>query len=277
MSLQALFRYQFFEQLRRIRWFTPLPVGMLLGYWAAHVIQALQITSGLNSPGNGFEAFLWAFGKPEIVYFVATCLYIYLIGGLTPEKQIEQQIILRLPSRQVWWMSKVIWLLFSTVIYALLLFGAFFLVVALSLPFSSDWSAVGEVNAGIPLGYILKNGNPLDGVVNISAFLLVGWFAMGLLVMTANQITHNKWIGFLMGAGIILVAYSGSIIGGPIGGSGWESFFLIQNHLEYTPVWSPARVIPVEVSWVFWGVWIALCLLIGFVSIRKHDIHADGE
>jgi hypothetical protein len=271
MSLRAFFRYQFYDQMRRLRWVMPILVGILLGYWATHVIQALEPVPGVESHGNILEAFLWAFGKPEIVYFIVTALWIYLVSGLAPENSFGQNILLKIASRKVWWSGKVLWLLFSVVVYCLLLFGSFFLVAMIQLPVSLSWSEVGLNNFGIPLGYVLKNGSPLEGVFQIITFLWVGWFSIGLLMMTVNQITQTRWLGFLTGAFILLIANLGSITGGPIGGQGIESYFLIQNHLEYTPLWSPARVIPVFYSWVFWGVWIAVCLVVGYTIVNRHD------
>jgi hypothetical protein len=271
MSLRAFFRYQFYEQMRRLHWAMPVLVGILLGYWAIHVMQALEPAPGSVLQGSALEAFLWAFGKPEIVYFIATALWIYLVSGLAPENSYGQYILLKVASRKTWWSGKVLCLLISVVIYCLLLFGSFFLVTAVQLPVSLSWTEVGLNNFGIPLGYVLKNGSPLNGVVQIITFLLVGWFSMGLLMMTVNQVTQARWPGFLSGAFILIIANLGSITGGPIGGQGIESYFMIQNHLEYTPLWSPVRVIPVFYSWVFWGVWIAVCLAVGYTIVNRHD------
>lgn len=270
MSLQTFFQYQYHEYMRRWRWLIPMPVGILLGYWAIQVMHALQT----GTPGNIFEAFLWAFGKPEIVYFIATACFIYLSSDLTPEKPAEQQILLKLSSRHSWWWGKTMWMGVMVFVYALLLFGSFFAIAALQLPFSAEWSSVGLNNSGIPLGYLIKNGSPISGCIRIALFLMLGWFSIGLLMMTLNQIFRNRWIGFLSGTLILLTANLGSITGGPIGGQGWESYLLIQNHLEYTPLWAPTRVVPEIYSWIFWGVWIAVCLIAGHLSIRKHDFLA---
>jgi hypothetical protein len=277
MSLSAVFRYQFYEHMRRLRWLMPLPVGLLLGYWAVQVIRSLLPEPATRVQGNALEAFLWAFGKPEIVYFIATACFIYLISDLTPEKSCEQQVILRLSSRSAWWTGKILWMGVMVCVYALLLFGSFLFTVGVRLPFSTEWSLAGINNSGIPLGYVLKNGSPISGVVHIMLFLMVGWFSIGLLMMTINQVTRSRRLGFLAGALILLVANLGSITGGPIGGQGWESYLLIQNHLEYTPLWSPARVIPEVYSWIYWGIWITACLLAGFSSVRTHDFQAVGR
>jgi hypothetical protein len=227
--------------------------------------------AGDNS-GNALEAFIWAFGKPEIVYFVATSLFIYLVSDFLPANAYEQSIILRLGSRSRWWIAKVCLVFLSTWLYAVLLFGSFFLVVLQQYPFSTEWSPAGLNNFGMGLGYALKNGEPVQGSLLIAAFLLLGWFAIGLLVLTVNQLTHRSWAGFLCGALIIVTAELGSISGGSIGGEGWLSYLLIQNHLEYTPLWAPVRTIPESASWIFWGMWIALCCLTGWVSSKRIDI-----
>jgi hypothetical protein len=65
----------------RWRWLLPIPVGLVLGYWAAKLLQA-YIPWDSSAPANALEAFIWAFGKPEIVYYVISILYIYLVSGL---------------------------------------------------------------------------------------------------------------------------------------------------------------------------------------------------
>jgi hypothetical protein len=257
---------------RRWRWIIPIPVGLLLGYWACQVVRVLnqQPPSGEIS-GNALEAFVWAFGKPEIVYFVATVLFIYLVSDFLPANAYEQSIILRLGSRSQWWNAKVSLVFLSTGLYALLLFGSFFLAVLPQFPISSAWSQAGLNNFGMGLGYSLKNGGPVQATLSISALLLIGWFALGLLVLTVNQLTRRSWTGFLCGALIIITAELGSISGGPIGGEGWLSYLLIQNHLEYTPLWAPVRIIPESTSWIFWIVWILVCCLAGWVSSKNND------
>jgi hypothetical protein len=55
-----------------------------------------------------------------------------------------------------------------------------------------------------------------------------------------------------------------------LGGEGLESFFLLQNHLEFTPLWAPVRMIEPIYSWIFWSIWILLCLGASG-SIYKHQ------
>jgi hypothetical protein len=258
---------------------------LLLGYWACLVVKVLNpqsMTGGLagtDAPlatlsGNALEAFIWAFGKPEIVYFVATALFVYLVSDFLPASAYEQWILMRLGSRSKWWAAKVCLVFLSTWLYGLLLFGSFFLAVLPQYPFASEWSPSGINNFGMGLGYSLKNGGPVQGALMTGSFLLLGWFAIGLLILTVNQLTRRSWAGFLCGALIIVTADLGSISGGPIGGQGWLSYILIQNHLEYTPLWAPVRSIPESATWIFWTVWILLCCVIGWVSSKQSDLFA---
>ncbi len=266
---------------RRLRWLLPIPVGLLLGYWAGKVLEVLNWqaqlygeTTAESIGGNALEAFIWAFGKPEIIYFVATALLIYLVSDFLPAGAYEQSILLRLGSRMQWWTAKVCLVVLSVLLYAALLFGSFFLAVLPKYPFSAEWSGAGLNNFGIGLGYSLKNGTPLQGALWIAIFLLLGWFALGLLMLTINQLTRRGWPGFICAALIVVSANLGSLGGGAVGGQGWERYFLIQNHLEYTPLWAPTRVIPEAVSLLFWLVWIVLCLVIGWRSAKRADFLA---
>jgi hypothetical protein len=277
MRFFPFLNYQISRYLKRWRWLLPIPAGLLLGYWASAVIRVLSAASGADQSvlnGNALEAFLWAFGKPEIVYFVVSALFLYLVSDFLPGPAFEQNLLVRLGSRGQRWFAKVSLLFLSTWLYALLLFGSFFLVVLPSYPFSAEWSPAGLNNFGMGLGYVLKNGSPVQGALSIAAFLLVGWFAIGLLVLTVNQLTGRSWAGFLCGAMILVTADLGPVLGGPIGGQGWQSFFMIQNHLEYTPLWAPTRIIPEAASWIFWAVWIVLCGLIAWFTSKRADILA---
>jgi hypothetical protein len=274
MRIKAFIQYQFFQYILRWRWLLPVPVGLLLGHWANNVILVLNpdLSIFARPEGNALEAFIWAFGKPEIVYFVATALFIYLVSDLLPEKTFGQWALLRLQSRSAWWFSKVFLVFLSTIAYGVLLFASFFLPVFPQYPFSLNWSPVGLNNFGIAIGYSLKNNGPVQGALWIGALLLLGWFAIGLLILTINQLTQRSWAGFLAAALIVITAELGAISGGPIGGEGWQSYFLIQNHLEYTPLWAPVRMIPEWTSVIFWCVWILVCSIIGFISSKRRDI-----
>ncbi|HEX7557437.1 MAG TPA: hypothetical protein VF338_12485, partial [Leptolinea sp.] len=221
MPFNTFLQYQCSFYWRRWRWLIPIPIGMLLGYWACQVIKVLNpqaLANGLTGTeapvtgltGNALEAFIWAFGKPEIVYFVATALFVYLVSDFLPATAYEQWILIRLGSRSKWWFAKVCLIFLSTGLYALLLFGSFFLVVLQKYPFSTEWSPSGLNNFGMGLGYSLKNGGPVQGVLQIGAFLIVGWFAIGLLISTVNQLTRRSWVGFLCGALIVAIAELGS-------------------------------------------------------------------
>ena len=169
---------------------------------------------------------------------------------------------------------KISFIFLGTIGYAFLLLASFFLPVLIRFPLSNEWSPASQVNGGINLGYALLNGTPVQAFWNIFIFLLVGWFAIGLFIFVVNLLTQRAWPGYLGGVMLIVCSKLGMIEGGPIGGSGIDSFFLLQNHLEFTPLWAPVRVIPQVYSWIFWSVWILLCLTASglFVNIKIYTL-----
>ena len=277
MKMHVFLKYQFKHFILRWRWLLPLPVGLCLGYWGQKVIQSSIAIYAPALQGNALEAFIWAFGKPEIVYFVISILWLFLISDLTPEDSYGQQILLRLGSRSTWWTGKVLFVLLSTFVYALLLIGSFFIPVLSHYPISSRWSVASLGSSGINLGYSTINGSPLQAFWNILLFLVIGWFAMGLLVQIINLIFKQRWVGFLSGIILIICSKLGALDGGPIGGDGITSFFLLQNHLEFTPLWAPERIIPEIYSWIFWTVWVILCLVTGFIISRRTNFYAAKQ
>ena len=277
MQFITFLKYQCALYLRRWRWLIPIPMGLLLGYWGSNVVRALNplpLTDAAALDGNALEAFIWAFGKPEVVYFVATALFIYLVSDYLPETAYEQSVLMRLGSRTNWWFAKVSLVFLSALLFAVILFGSFFVMVLPQYPISAEWSPSGLFNGGLGLGYSVINGGPVQGALSTGALLVLGWFAIGLLVLTVNQLFRRSWAGFMVGAMLIVVAKLGSLFGGPIGGEGWVSYIMIQNHLEYSPLWSPVRSVPFSATWIFWSVWILLCCLIGWMSSKRGDILA---
>ncbi len=273
MKIQAYLKYQFHLYMLRWRWLLPFPVGLVLGYWGGKVLQA-SILWDSSAQANALEAFVWAFGKPEIVYYVISILYIYLVSGLGLNRFSEQQVLLQLGSRSKWWLGKVGFIFMGTIGYAALLLISFFIPVIARYPLSNAWSPASQVNGGINLGYATLNGTPVQAFWNIFIFLLVGWFAIGLFMLVINLLTQRAWPGYLGGVLLIICSKLGMIEGGPIGGEGIQSFFMLQNHLEFTPLWAPVRMIPQVYSWIFWSVWILLCLAASWFICKRQNLYA---
>ena len=274
MKFSAFLKYQSARYFFRWRWILPIVVGLCLGYWAQNVVSVLSTPAAAGLQGNALEAFIWAFGKPEIVYFVVSILYIYLLSDLLPENAYGEQVLLRLRSRKTWWLGKTSFVLISTLVYVLLLMGSFFIPVLVKYPVSGEWSAAGLNNFGMGLGYSTNNGTPVQAFWSILSFLFIGWFAIGLLIQIINLISQRRWMGFIGGVFLIICASLGDIAGGAIGGSGINSFFLLQNHLEFTPLWAPMRIIPEIYSWLFWVLWIMICLGLGFYLCEKASFYS---
>jgi hypothetical protein len=276
MKLHSYLNYQFHRYIMRKRWLLPIPVGLTLGYWAGKTMQALTPYEAA-SQGNALEGFIWAFGKPEIVYFVISILWFFLIADVGSNQAYNQQVLLRTASRIKWWLGKVIFLLLSTVAYAVVLLGSFFVPVLLKYPLSQSWSPIGLVEQGMYIGYATMNGSPVQAFWNILIFLLIGWFAISLFMLVTQMLTRQTWVGFLGSSILIICSWLGSISGGPIGGEGLESFFLLQNHLEFTPLWVPVRLIPQIYSWIFWAAWILICLGFSYFISKRQNFFADNR
>jgi hypothetical protein len=273
MKTQAYIKYQFHLYVLRWRWLLPILVGLVLGYWAGKLLQAFT-PWGSPVQANALEAFVWAFGKPEIVYYVISILYIYLVADLGLNRFSTQQVLAQLGSRSKWWLGKIGFIFIETILYTALLLISFFGPVLLQYPISNEWSPASLADNGINLGYALVNGTPQQAFWNILSFLFLGWFAIGLLMLVINLITQRSWPGYLGGVVLIVCGKLGNIRSSAIGGSGIESFFMIQNHLEFTPLWAPTRVIPQFYSWIFWSVWILLCLMASWFVCKRQNLYA---
>ncbi len=273
MKTFAYIKYQFHLYSLRWRWLLPIPVGLVLGYWAGKVLEA-SLPWGSADPANALEAFVWAFGKPEIVYYVISMLWIYLIAEPGLDHYSEGTLLLQLQSRRAWWLGKVGFVLMSTFQFAFLLLASFSLPVLVRYPLSAEWSMASLGFGGINLGYATLNGTPVQAFWNIALFLLIGWFAIGLFILLIDLAFKRAWAGFLGGAMLLVCSKLGMITAGPVGGEGISSFFMLQNHLEFTPLWAPVRVIPQVYSWIFWSVWIILCLAASWQICKRQNLYA---
>jgi len=273
MKIRAYLNYQFHLYMLRWRWLLPIPVGLVLGYWAGKVLEA-SLPWGSPDPANALEAFVWAFGKPEIVYYVISTLWIYLIAETSFEHHAEAALLLQLGSRRSWWLGKIGFILLNTLLYTVILLAAFFIPVLARYPLSAEWSSASLDFGGMNLGYATINGTPVQAFWNILLFLLIGWFAIGLFMLVINLLFKRTWAGFLGGALLLVCSKLGSITAGPLGGEGISSFFMLQNHLEFTPLWAPVRVIPQVYSWIFWAGWIILCLAASWVICKHQNLYA---
>ncbi|NPV41831.1 MAG: hypothetical protein HPY72_10900 [Anaerolineae bacterium] len=269
MNLLALLKYQARRYLLRKRWLLAIPLGLLTGYWASFII----IKSPFAGASNALEAYIWAFGKPEIVYFLFSLLWIYLVSDVSLGDSYDSFVLLRMGSRSDWWLGKVLFILEASLAYILLICASFALPLLGKYPFSNQWSAAALADFGISLGYSINNGTPLEACLHTLLLLLTGWFAIGLGILVIELLSHRNWPGFLVGVVLIVCSKLGSVSGGPIGGSGIESFFLMQNHLEFTPLWAPMRVIPESYSWLFWFIWIAICLAVSRVINNRRNFY----
>lgn len=276
MKIQTYLQYQFCRYILRRRWLLPIPTGLVLGYWASKTMQALM-PFNVTSQGNALEAFIWAFGKPEIIYFVISILWFFLIADIGSNRAYDQQVLLRMASRKNWWLGKVFFIFLSTISYAVVLLGSFFLPILPRFSISNNWSPVSLMNKGLSIGYSTMNGTPVEAFWNILIFLLIGWFAIGLLILIIQLLSQRAWLAFLGSSILIICSRLGSISGGPIGGEGLESFFMLQNHLEFTPMWAPVRVIPQIYSWVFWAVWILICLGFSYFICSRQNFYATNR
>ncbi len=269
MKIFSFLKYQTHRYLLRKRWLLTIPLGWITGYWASYIIK-----NGPLPVGNALEAFIWAFGKPEIVYFLFSMLWIFLISDLALESPNDTFVLLRMGARGDWWLGKVTFILESTAVFVMLLLAGFSTPVLSKYPLSNQWSDAALADFGMILGYSTIKGSPAQAFLHTMLLLFTGWFAIGLWILVINLLSRRNWPGFLAGVVMVVCSKLGSIRGGPIGGSGVESYFLLQNHLEYTPLWAPVRSIPEIYSWIFWLFWIAICLAASRVIYYRRNFCA---
>jgi hypothetical protein len=220
---------------------------------------------------NAWDLLFLTFGNRYNIYFALGLLYLYLVCDLLPEPNLGQLVLLRLRSRKVWWAGKVLTLLLLTLVYVLgsatILAG----IAGLALPWQTGYSQQAQStpeSINLPMNFFrgIQSPPPLAFFAQELALLALGLFGFGLLMMVVNQLTRKYYYGLLAGCIVLFAGMVSIELSGPPAWATW----LPGSHLTYLAA-IPIRTIPLEYSFIYWTVWIAVFWLAGFVISRKQD------
>jgi len=211
--------------------------------------------SNFSMSGNAWDALFSVFGNSNIIFFVITLLFLYLVNDLMLETGLDEAILLRLGSRRLWWLGKTLTLGLAVLSYAVITVGTVGAVASFVLPWQSTWS---EGALQFPLEFSVVPAalalSPLYAFGQLLLLLILGWFCLGLLVMVVTQFSHHYAWGFVVG---VLVSFSGlgalrADVRPPY------SYFFIHQHLLFNlhylgdaPSASPSVVVSIF-YWIGW-------------------------
>ena len=271
--LLSFMNYQLRWQLRRKRWLLPIPLLLFLAYRSINYL-TIPGAGGAMQATNTWDVLFLVFGNRWTVYFALGLLYLYLVCDLLPEPNLGQLVLIRLRSRKAWWIGKLLTLLILTMVYVLVSVVILAACGAAVLPFEVGYSNQARFmpeTVNLPMQFFRGIQPPLPWVFLAQelALLSLGLFAFGLVMMVVNQVTRRFYFGLLAGC---LVLFGGlvsiSLSGPPV----WAAW-LPGAHLTYFAS-IPNRTIPLEYSFLYWGVWIVIFGLVGLAISRRQDHRA---
>lgn len=276
---------RFFSYLRlelrnlfaRPRWLLPIPLVLFIAYRSTNGVRVLSTSYGVSD--NGWDALLYALSSADVVYFVLSTLFLYLLADLAFEPAYGQWALLRLGSRRSWWWSKCLSVLLATLGYVALVMATLVAFISLRMTWQGQWSEMIVPSMHfIELGLTkeVMSSSPVVIAIQHVALLTLGWLAFGLLVTTVTLLTQRALAGFLSGAVVLLSGYFGIYVAGREPAE-FPYTLLIHNHLEYTPGPYPLRTTSVTFSILYWVVWILILVGVGYVASQRQDLLASDR
>ena len=268
IGLLSFVRFEIEQHLLCKRWLLPLPIVLFIAY--VKISEVLIRASNFSMSGNAWDALFNVFGNSNIIFFVITLLFLYLVSDLMLETELDEAILLRLGSRRLWWLGKTLTLGLAALSYVVITVGTVGAVASFVLPWQSTWS---EALSQFPLEFCVAPAAlalpPLYAFGQLLLLLILGWLCLGLLVMVVTQFSHHYAWGFIAG---VLISFSG--LGALRAGVPPPySYFFIHQHLLFNlhylgdaPLASPSVI----VSICYWIGWIAILLVVGYrLSLRQ--------
>jgi hypothetical protein len=156
------------------------------------ISEVLVRASNFSMSGNAWDALFSVFGNSNIIFFVITLLFLYLVSDLMLETELDEAILLRLGSRRLWWLGKTLTLGLAVLSYAVIIVGIVGAVASFVLPWRSAWSK-GALQ--FPLEFYVAPAAlampPACAFGQLLLLLILGWFCLGLLVMVVTQFSHH--------------------------------------------------------------------------------------
>lgn len=227
---------------------------------------------------NAWDALFSVFANGNILFFMVTTLYLYLVSDLASETGFSEVVLFRLGSRQLWWLGKTLTLLFAVVVYVFINVGIVSAVASFVLPWKNAWS---EAAAQLPLEFFIVppvlQMKPALAFGQLLFLLGAGWLCLGLLTLVVAQIARYPLWGFIMAVSINLI----SLIALRNDVRPPYSFVFIHQHLlfnyhSFGNMDTPYP--PMFASVLYWGILIALFLGSGWwLSLRRDFIRLGHE
>jgi hypothetical protein len=261
----------------RWRWLLPLPIMGFIGYLLSNALK-INLVPGILSTStprvNSWDALFIGFGNAYYVVFVIANLFLILVCDSLPETEFGQLAIFRLASRKKWWLAKSFSMFTAAFIYSLISMLTVLIVASIGLSTSlhwSPWTAGYPLNALLPF-YIPGQMSPLAAALILFGMDVLGFWTLGTLMQVITLFTHRFLYGYLAALAILIgsIGLSSSLVNVP------EVMKLIpvMNNLTMTFYPFQVRELPLIWSFAYWGFWLAVLFMAGWLIGRRQNYMA---
>lgn len=269
MGFLYFVRFETEQLFWRKRWLLPLPIMLFISY--IMISGVLIQASNYALQVNAWDALFSVFGSGNILFFVVTVLFLYLVSDLPLESGFGQAILLRLGSRRLWWLGKILTLGLAVVGYLIVDVGIVASVASFALPWQSAWSEGGRQ---MPLEFSIAppavSMSPFFAFGQLVLLLALGWFCLGLLLMVVGQRARHALAGFTASTFVNLSGLMTFKADVPPP----YSYLFIHQHLlfDYHSFGDAASPYPPFIASVlYWLVWIVLLSALGLRLAWRQD------
>lgn len=269
------------QHILQRRWLILVPVVLLTAYIMSD--DMLMVARNQQLSPNIWNPLFSIFGNGGVIFSLINLLFLFLISDLPVETSFGGLLLLRLGSRSKWWLVKVLTLVAAALVFAgivLVLVGG---VASFAFPWSTSWSELARRCAGkIEPNPAVLVFSPSGAFLRLIVLLVLGWFSLGLVTILVSSLTNNGIVGFLAGAAIDIAGlflYHAEV-GGVSPRYRYLHFFSFDMHflLDFHRFGMETSMYPsFGASIIYWTVWIALCMTLGFLLCRKKDFLSEKD
>lgn len=246
---------------------------LFIAYRSVNAIRSLlELHSG--TAANIWDVFFITFGNGWNIVLIITnlFLFLFLVCDLLPEPGFGQLALLRLGSRQAWWLAKCLVLAFPVIAYTLLVTGIVVAFAAFVFPVEFTWSTLAIAtpeSLNIPL-FTPRNSSALVIIGQTFLLLMLGWFSLGLLMMVVTQWSGRFLVGYLAALAALVALMASFAVNWISNPASWVKLF-IYKHLMFNHFPLPFRDVPVHLSFLYWMIWLVCLSALGFYLSQRQD------
>jgi hypothetical protein len=267
-----IFNFEFQRFIFYKRWMLIFLFLIVLFFTYLEGDRVLVFAANQKISANVWDVVFSILGSGAMLFLVLTPVLLLFISDIPVTTNFEEFVLLRLNSRSKWLWNKILILTVSIILYLVILLVIIFVTNSFALPLNNGWSEMAlncsrysYLNSQIPATLSVTSA-----FIKLLVLLILGWFGIGLAVITASLFFNSASLGFLFGVFIDLggyFAFKGNVP------QHFVNLFISNHFLFNLHSFGEKNSLypPYSLSIIYWVVWIALFAVIGFLICRRRD------